>query len=76
MLAPRSKTQSRRKHHANLNRSSKTKTRRNDRKTYKKKLTLDDVRKQVNVMTDSDQLWMSKIFDDAAVEQIYGELSP
>ena len=36
MLAPRSKTQSRRKRHANLNRSSKTKTRRNDRKTYKK----------------------------------------
>ena len=42
----------------------------------KKKLTLDDVRKQFKVMTDSDQLWMCKIFDDATVEQIYRELSP
>ena len=37
---------------------------------------MDDVRTQVKVMTDSDQLWMSKIFDDATVEQIYRELSP
>ena len=37
---------------------------------------MDDIRTQVKVMTDSDQLWMSKIFDDATVEQIYRELSP
>ena len=76
MLAPRSNAQARRKRLANLNRSSKTKTSRNERKEDKKKLTLDDVRKQVKVMIDLDQLLMSKIFDDATIEQIYGELSP
>ena len=75
MLAPQNKARSRRERLANLNRSSKTNTSQNDRKKNKKKLTLDDVRKQVKVMTDSDQLLMSKIFDDATIEQIYGELS-
>ena len=68
--------QSRHKRLVNLNRSSKTNTSQNDRKKNKKKMTLEDVRKQVKVMMDSDQLLMSKIFDDATIEQIYGELSP
>lgn len=76
MLAPRSKTPSRHDRLAKLNLSSKTKTSRKDRKKDKKKLTLNDVQMKVKAMVDSDQLLMSRIYDDAAIELICEEVSP
>lgn len=76
MLAPRSDAPPRRKRSAQLNLSSRTKASRKDRKPDKKKLTLNDVRGKVKAMADSDQLLMSKIYDDATIELIFEAVCP
>jgi len=77
MLAPRADARpSRRKRRAQLNRSSRTKTSRKDRKQDKKRQTLNDVRKKVETMSDSDQLLLPKVFNDASVEALMAEVCP
>lgn len=73
MLAPRKATSSRRRRRAKLNRSSRTKTATKDRKPDKKKQTVGAVRRKVKAMSDSDELLLPKLFDDAAVNALLRE---
>ncbi len=68
-VAPRSKPSPK------LNRSSRTKTSRKNRKKDKRTLTVNEVRKKVQAMIESDELLLRKVFDDATIQAILDEIS-
>ena len=74
MLAPNKNARKRPKKAPNLNRSSKTKTSRKDRKKDKKSLSLNAVRKKVTELVAADDLLLMKIFDDAKIQSILDEI--
>lgn len=76
MLAPPKESRPRRPARAQLNRSSRTKTAAADRKPAKKKQTLDAVRRKVKAMADSDELLLSKLFDDSSVKALLQKIDP
>lgn len=76
MLAPQENVCGRRTTPAKLNPSSRTKTAQKDRKTSKKKLSLNAVRSMVEAMLDSDDLLMPKLFDVASINALLQELEP
>lgn len=74
MLAPAENARKRPTKVPNLNRSSKTKTGRKDRKKDKKSLSLNAVRKKITELAATDDLLLMKVFDDARIQLILDEI--
>jgi hypothetical protein len=73
MLAPRSNAPKRRPRRAKLNRSSRTKTSREDRKKDKEVSSVKQFELKIETMLRADELLLPKLFDDALIEAILSE---
>lgn len=73
MLRPRLEKPRKRPTRAKLNTSSRTKTRRSDRKKDKKPISVKQVQAKIESLIGSDDLLLPKLFDVAAIEAILAE---
>jgi hypothetical protein len=73
MLAPRPDAKTRRSRRAKLNKSSRTKTVRKNRKKDKEASSVKQFERKIEKMMKADELLLPKLFDDAAIEAILGE---
>lgn len=74
MLAPNPEAKKRRlPTRAKLNKSSRTKTSRKDRKKDKEPSSVKQFEYKIEKMIKADELLLPKLFDDAAIEAILGE---
>ena len=69
MLAPESSSTSK------SNRSSKTKTTRNDRKQHKTTLKFENVQDKLQAMLDNDELLLPQVLDDAMIQTKLAEFT-
>ncbi len=77
MLAPNPDAPKRRRPtRAKLNKSSRTKTSRKDRKKDKEPSSVKQFEYKIEKMIKADELLLPKLFDDAAIEAILGENKP
>lgn len=75
MLAPNPDAKKRRRPtRAKLNKSSRTKTSRKDRKPDKKPSSVKQFENRIEKMIKADELLLPKLFDDAEIESILGEI--
>lgn len=76
MLAPRPGAKKHRSRRAKLNKSSRTKTVRQNRKQNKQASTVKQFEHRIEKMIQANELLLPKLFDDAAIEAILGESKP
>lgn len=76
MLAPQNDARPRRPVRAQLNRSSRTKTAAGARKPAKKKQTVEAVRAKVRGLSDSGELLLPKLFDEASINVLLQQVDP
>ena len=68
MLAPRPGAKKHRSRRAKLNKSSRTKTVRQNRKQDKQASTVKQFEHRIEKMIQANELLLPKLFDDAAIE--------
>lgn len=76
MIAERRNAQKRRKRRAKLNRSSRTRTRREDRKKDKTPSSVKQFEYRIEKLIKAGQLLLPKLFDDACIEGILADSQP